>query len=159
MEFGFACVSAALAMKVEDYYTEGRRAGFLMPRGGRQAAQGLCPSQRREMRRRLSGRQVFVGPGLDRKVATSHDGTGTRQPVIGSLAVCFCYRDHANSCKEDPRPLERDHDPSLRQRAVHLERCRGLVKCRSHGFAALDPTCSRAEMVVVARQKKEELRS
>jgi len=34
MESGFACVSAALAIKVEDCYTEGRRAWFLLHEKG-----------------------------------------------------------------------------------------------------------------------------
>ena len=57
MVFSFARVSAALAMKVEDYYTEGT-AGLVPPaREGRQAAQGARPSQRREIRRCLSRRR------------------------------------------------------------------------------------------------------
>ena len=55
MVYSFARVSAALGMKVEDYYTEGT-AGLVPPaREGRQAPRGARPPQRRRLPGRLPG--------------------------------------------------------------------------------------------------------
>ena len=66
MVYSFARVGATLAMRVEDYYTEGRRGLVPAAREGREAPQRPRPPQRGSLSRRLHrGRRHRPGPQGD----------------------------------------------------------------------------------------------